>query len=68
LICHFPGKFFNVGTYFLNLLIVKDKKNVVYAENDIIAFTIINKQQELGTWLGREPGYLKPSFIWSNFE
>jgi lipopolysaccharide transport system ATP-binding protein len=66
LVCTFPGKFFNTGTYFLNLIVVKDKKNGIYVEKDIAAFTIINKEQELGSWMGREPGYLKPSFKWEN--
>jgi lipopolysaccharide transport system ATP-binding protein len=65
LICHFPGKFFNVGTFYLSLLIVKDKKQVIRHEKDILSFVVADSGKELGRWMGKEPGSLKPGFEWT---
>lgn len=62
--CLFPGRFFNTGTFYLSLFIVVDKSRAVHIEKDVASFTISNAAQELGTWMGREPGYLKPGFTW----
>lgn len=68
LICEFPAKFMNVGQYYLDLLIVKNRKERVFEEKDIVSFTISMKPMELGVWMGREPGFIKPSFDWKYAE
>lgn len=60
----FPSNFFNWGNLYIDLYIVEDSKKAILVINDIIAFTISNKEIELGQWMGREPGAIKPSFIW----
>jgi len=45
---------------------VKDRKNVVLMERDIVSFTVVNKGGQLGAWMGREPGFLKPGFVWEH--
>lgn len=64
LTCHFPNYFFNVGTYYLTMLIVKDRKNVIKAERDAAVLRVVQKARDIGEWYGREPGYLIPSFEW----
>lgn len=59
-----PKGFFNVGSFFIDLIVTIDNKNAVIMENDIISFTTIPEHKELGTWMGKSPGYLKPSFNW----
>jgi hypothetical protein len=27
---------------------------------------IQDKEKEIGVWMGREPGYIRPKFMWSN--
>lgn len=64
LICKFPNYFFNVGTYYLTMLIVKDRKNVIKAERDAAVLRVVQQARNIGEWYGREPGYLIPSFTW----
>lgn len=68
LVCHFPDHFLNVGTFYLSLLVVKDKKNVIRQERDILHFVVTDAGKELGRWMGKEPGFLKPGFVWSRIE
>ena len=64
LTCRFPDSFFNVGSYYLTMLIVKDRKNVIKSERDAAVFRVVQKARPIGEWYGREPGYLIPSFDW----
>jgi lipopolysaccharide transport system ATP-binding protein len=66
LTCHFPNQFFNVGTYYLTLLVVKDRKNVIKNERDVAVLRVTQQAKEIGEWFGREPGYLVPSFTWQH--
>lgn len=63
--CNFPKSFFQSGQYFLSLFIVKDSKQPIFVENDIISFTVVDSGRELGTYMGREPGYIRPQFEWT---
>lgn len=65
--CEFPASFFQAGQYFLSLFIVEDKRKAIFVEKDIISFTIIDGGRDVGVYMGREPGYIKPQFEW-NFE
>ena len=60
-----PKNFLNAHTFYLNLLIVKNKKEVVLRINDIMSFNIIDKQKELGAWMGKSVAPLMPDFEWN---
>lgn len=64
LICNFPKSFLHTGQYFLSLFIVEDKRKAIFVEKDILSFTIINAQREIGVYMGKEPGSISPVFIW----
>ncbi len=64
IICEIPANFFNNGTFSLDLFIVKNGKEAIYIEPDILEFTMLNKKVELGKYMGEEPGYLRPLFNW----
>ncbi|KIA99814.1 ABC transporter ATP-binding protein [Flavobacterium sp. KMS] len=64
LTCTFPSSFFQSGQYFLSFFFVKDNREAVFVEKDIISFTVIDGGRELGVYMGREPGYIKPKFEW----
>ena len=63
--CLFPASFFQSGQYFLSLFIIKDKREAIFVEKDIMAFTVVNGGRELGVYMGREPGYIRPQFKWT---
>ncbi|AWI25650.1 ABC transporter ATP-binding protein [Flavobacterium pallidum] len=66
LCCVFPADFFQSGQYFLSLFIVKDKREAVFVENDIVSFIVVDGSRDVGVYMGREPGYVKPQFKWQN--
>jgi lipopolysaccharide transport system ATP-binding protein len=58
-----PANFLNWGSYFVDLYVVKNRSKGFLIEDDVISFTLGNRQQELGTWMGREPGDVTPNFV-----
>lgn len=68
LVCTFPEQFLNVGQYFMDFLLVKNRKKAIVIEEDIVSFTVSMKPMALGVWMGREPGFIKPSFTWKHID
>lgn len=64
--CTLPEGFLNIGSYFLSLYVIQDRKRSLYIEKDIISFQIIHGDRGVGAWMGREPGFIKPQFHWQN--
>lgn len=64
--CIFPANFFQSGNFFLHFFFVEDKNKAILVENDIFNFTVQDGERELGVYMGREPGYIKPLFQWEN--
>lgn len=64
--CIFPKNFFQSGNFTLALYVIEDKKTAVFIEKDIVTFTVIDGERELGIYMGREPGYIRPQFKWNN--
>ena len=62
-ICYIPANFMNWGSYSIDLFVVEGLTRPILRENDIVSFTISNKAQEIGSYMGREPGDITPSFI-----
>jgi lipopolysaccharide transport system ATP-binding protein len=60
----FPANFFNWGNFYIDLYIVENRQIASVVISDIISFTLSNKEQELGTWMGREPGGIMPLLNW----
>lgn len=63
--CKIPADFFNWGNYGLDVMFFYDGK--IKYMSDIISYTINNKQLEIGSWMGREPGDITPSFAFTEF-
>ena len=61
-ICHIPANTLNWGTYALDLYAVVNRAYSFARETDIVSFTISNKACEIGTFMGKEPGYVTPQF------
>lgn len=62
--CKFPKNFFQSGQYYLSFFLIKNSKEAVYIEKDIMMFSVVDRQRELGIYMGREPGYIRPTFNW----
>ena len=63
--CTFPEGFLNIGSYYLSFYVIENAKSALFAEKDIMAFNIQEGERPVGSWMGREPGFIKPKFDWS---
>lgn len=66
LICKIPANFFQAGEFTLSLFFVEDKKAAIFIEREIMVFTVVDSPREIGVYMGKEPGYIRPQFKWSN--
>ena len=62
--CTLPEGFLNIGSYYLSLYIIKNSKTTLFVEKDIVSFNIQEGEREIGSWMGKEPGFIKPKFDW----
>ena len=58
----FPPLFFQSGTFYLHFFLIEDKTKALIIEKDIFSFQVIDGSRELGVYLGREPGFIRPTF------
>lgn len=64
--CVFPRSFFQPGQYFLSFYCIQDRRSAVFIEKDILSFTVVDAGRELGVYMGKEPGFIRPKFNWKN--
>ena len=64
--CVFPKGFLNVGSFYFTIYIIKDAKETVFTEMDIFSAKVQEGKREIGGWMGKEPGFIKPIFEWKN--
>ncbi|MDP3312569.1 ABC transporter ATP-binding protein [Lutibacter sp.] len=62
--CILPKGFLNIGTYYLSFYVIENSKTTLFVEKDIMMFNVQHGEREIGSWLGREPGFIKPVFNW----
>ncbi len=60
----FDSDFFNSGDFYVNLLFVKNRKEVVLRLDDIISFVVLDREKDLGTWMGKSSAPLKINLDW----
>lgn len=63
-LCRFPAHFFQAGTFYLSFFFVEDCKNALFVEKDILSFIVGDSEREIGVYMGREPGSIRPKFEW----
>ena len=61
-ICKIPADLLNWGSYMIDLYVVINRSQVMLIDKDVVSFTLSNKQIDLGSWMGREPGDITPKF------
>lgn len=59
-----PSFFFNEGVFSIDLMLT-DGRRRIFLEVDCVSFVILQEQKELGEWMGKSPGPLKPKFDWN---
>jgi lipopolysaccharide transport system ATP-binding protein len=64
-----PPGFFNEGQYNFDLMIIKmegSSHKVLYSDEDIFSVQILPEIRPLGSWMGKEVGYIRHKFEWQN--
>jgi len=60
-----PGDFLNAGSYYVNMLIVKDASTGILVQNNVVAFEVV-EGEVVGNWYGRNPGAVRPKLKWQS--
>lgn len=63
--CVLPKGFLNIGSYFMSFYVIENEKKTIFVEKDIMTFNIQEGERPIGSWMGKEPGFIKPVFDWS---
>jgi homopolymeric O-antigen transport system ATP-binding protein len=59
-----PGDFLNVGSYYVNMIIVKDTSVGILFQDNVVAFEVVEGEVE-GHWYGHRPGAVRPKLKWA---
>lgn len=63
--CVIPANFLNWGTYSIDIYAVVNQHHSFVRDFDVVSFTLVNKEREIGTFMGKEPGDVTPVFEFS---
>ena len=58
-----PGNFLNAGSYYINMIIVKDASTGILFHDNVVAFEVV-EGDVIGNWYGRIPGAVRPNLEW----
>lgn len=58
-----PGDFLNNGSYYINVMVVKDGSVGILLQNNVVAFEVV-EGEFAGNWYGRRPGVVRPKLKW----
>ena len=63
-ICSIPANFLNWGSYAIDFMAFQQENNIecLASDNDIVSFTLANRQVTIGGYMGKEPGDITPRF------
>ena len=58
-----PGDLLNAGSYYINLIIVKDASVGILLRNKVVSFEVV-ESEAIGNWYGKIPGATRPKLQW----
>lgn len=64
-VCHVPGDLLNDGMHRIELLVVKDERNIIYRQDDILVFNVLDTIEMRGAWYGKWQGAVRPILEYS---
>jgi homopolymeric O-antigen transport system ATP-binding protein len=60
-----PADFLNTGSYYVNMIVVKDASTAILFQNNVAAFEVV-EGEIVGNWYGRPPGTVRPKLRWQS--
>jgi len=64
-ICKVPGGLLRDGPYSLNLLMIKDKSDVILKQEDVLSLFVAEAPERRGAWFGKRRGVVCPLLDWT---
>lgn len=62
--CYIPGDLLNDNTHRVQLFIVRDQNVVIYRQDDILMFEVLDAVERRAGWFGKWPGSVRPNLAW----
>jgi lipopolysaccharide transport system ATP-binding protein len=62
--CSIPKGFLNVGRYYISLYVICNSKDTLAVFQNVLTFEVVFGTRDLGSWMQKEPGFIKPTFNW----
>jgi lipopolysaccharide transport system ATP-binding protein len=63
--CYIPGDLLNEGTYLVELIVVRDRAEIVYHLSDVLSFDVHDIVELKGEWYGKWNGVVHPNLLWA---
>jgi lipopolysaccharide transport system ATP-binding protein len=60
-----PGDLLNAGSYYINLIVVKDASVGILFHNGAVSFEVL-EGEVVGNWYGKPPGATRPKLRWES--
>jgi lipopolysaccharide transport system ATP-binding protein len=60
-----PGDLLNAGSYYINMIIVKDASVGLLFQNNLVGFEVL-EGEIVGNWYGKLPGATRPKLCWKS--
>jgi len=60
-----PGDLLNAGSYYVNMMIVKDASVGILFQNNIVGFEVV-EGEVVSNWYGSQPGATRPKLHWKS--
>jgi len=61
-----PDNFLNEENFSVDFLLMKNRKELLLSEANLLQFSVITGHRKLGGWIGKIPVPVKPKFLWTN--
>lgn len=63
--CIIPSNFLNWGSYSVDVFAVINQHHSFARDFDLVSFSLVNSDHQIGTFMGKEPGDITPKFNFS---
>jgi lipopolysaccharide transport system ATP-binding protein len=60
-----PGDLLNAGSYYVNMIVVKDASVGILFQNNVVGFELV-EGEIAGNWYGKQPGATRPKLRWES--
>jgi lipopolysaccharide transport system ATP-binding protein len=64
--CWVPGDLLNDGMHRVQLVVMDDRGTIVFREDDVLVFDVLETPQAGGAWYGKRQGTVRPVLQWTS--